>query len=186
MRMLFNRKVAFGIIAISLILIIFAVPRILKSEKNDQQELEEYVSAFFNIPIDENIISLEVEFISVEGSYDILFAELLIPADRRDEIFINYLPIPTRARRIRENHDEDYIGANDEAGLPYPINDRLPSDYEIVHVHEFLGRAKMPDGIGTVLETQTRYIVFTEERDGTVLVLLYARHHYWEPGQPFD
>lgn len=134
------------------------------SEHSEEMDIEEYVSSFFGILLNDNITSVDAEFINIidDGvNYNVLFVELLVPSEIKDEVFVNYL---SSIRRREEMGIEINI-----VDLPFIIRDRLVSEDEIDDVHMYHGPAS-----GTVVETQNRYIVFTQEREGYIRVLLYA------------
>jgi hypothetical protein len=167
--MLLRKKTIFLIIAfLILIVAVFISVRILSSRQDGQRNHEEQlIEIFFNIPISEYTIFLEAKRIEWLG-FEFLYAELLVPTEKKDEIFENYLDM------------ERYIENDEIATIPFFIRDKLPEGYAIDYFHEFFGSVQKTTDYGIIVEAQEKHIVFMEEKEGYTLVILLASHPDWE------
>lgn len=123
------------------------------------RSLESQLFEFFRISRDDNISILEIG----RNEVGVFYAELIIPADKKNEIFgeysrasrevcLRYLP-PDIQRRV----------------------DRLSPNYE-VNYYYILFSSLQRGFIARSVVTQSKHIIFMEESHGDILVLLFSTH----------
>ena len=157
MKKSFNKKMVLCIIVAMLLLIVFISTRAFNSS---QRALELRVEEFFRISIsNESILSSKIQVIDSFG-FDGLYAEIVIVADKKEEVFRDYL-------HLERDTDLSF--------LPRAITSRLPPEHEIDYFHQFF-RSVQRGCIFITVASQSVYVVFMQEKDGTILVILYCTH----------
>ena len=120
--------------------------------------MELRVEELFDISMsDENILSSEIQVIDFLG-FDILYAEIVVDFDRKEDVFGYYLHF---------ERDTDLIF------LPRTIIERMLPGYEVDYFHLFLRSRQGGPAIISV-PPRTHFVVFMQERNGTILVILYS------------
>ena len=141
------------VIVIVLIAIIFISIRAFSSS---QRALELRAEEFFHISLsDENILSAEIQVVDWHG-FEILHAEIVIVAEKKEEVFRAYL-------QAARDTDVSY--------LPRHLVYRLPPEHEVDYFHQFF-QSVQRGCIFISVVSQSVYIVFMQEQDGTILVIL--------------
>ena len=155
MKKFFGKKIVLCMMVVVLIAIIFVSTRAFSSS---QRALELRVEEFFHISLsDENILSWEIQVIDSFG-FDFLYAELVIVADKKEEIFGYYL---------------NFTRMTDVSRVPRDIVNRVPSGYEIDYFYDFFRSRQRRFSLFSA-SPRTHFIVFMQEQNETILVVLFA------------
>ena len=167
MKIFFNKKILISSIIITVVVLtIIIFIYILKfggDNITSQNDPKSRISEFFEISIDENVISSEMTLIDRESD-EILYAELLIPSNKINTIFENYLHL---------NKDVDI------RFLPQIIKDNPIFKSEFDYYYLRYGDVEKRNKSSITVVQQTKIIIFMKEKDGNIKVILYCDRADW-------
>jgi len=125
----------------------------------NQRSFDLRMLKFFDFQMDESIVLSKIG----RDELNILYADLIVPSDRKEEVFKAY-------RLATKEKDVQYLPPDIRARI-----ETMSPDYELDYYYILHSGVKR-GFIFTIEETQAKYIVFMQERDGNVLVLLFCTH----------